>query len=245
MFTKLISEGDCPSFYLALRIKTGSQPPQSETFGFCEQWVVRYDCPFLFTKINKNYMKKNNTFLDPNEKIIWQGRERFLPRFLFLILRKLLIAFIILIFTGVFLAIASIANNKAMDNFLSLFLFMTFIILIYIIYVIILHHSVNYLITNKRAIGWLGVIKRNFKFIDFDKIQNIEIKISFLDRMIGNNTGSIIIMSASQTLHFHHIANSFEVVKILKNTSYNIKTDISFPNAFRPKDNPGYNTKYK
>jgi len=191
-------------------------------------------------------MKKNNTFLDQNEKIIWQGKERFFPRFFLFIFYKFLIAFIIFIFGGIFLIFISLASSdKSINNFSSLLLFLIIFVVGYIIYAITLHNSVNYLITNKRAIGWRGVIKRNFKFMDFDKIQNIDIKISFLDRVIGNNTGSIMIMSTNQTLHFRHIINSFEVVKILKNTSYNIKTDINFPNAFRPKTNPGYNTEYK
>jgi len=185
-------------------------------------------------------MKKDNNFFDPNEKIIWQGRERFFPRFVFLILYKFLIAFGIFVVGGMIIVLG---DNS--DGLISLFLGLVFLMLCYMIYMIMLNGSIHYIITDKRVIGYIGIIRKKFKFIDFDKIQNIDIKISFSDRLAGGNTGSIIIMSASETLHFYHVANSFEVVKILKNTSYNIKTDINFPNALRPDTNPGYNTKYK
>jgi hypothetical protein len=41
------------------------------------------------------------------------------------------------------------------------------------------------------------------------------------------------------------IKNLYDLFKMVKQTSVNIKTDFNYPNALRPDTNPGYNTKYK
>ena len=40
------------------------------------------------------------------------------------------------------------------------------------------------------------------------------------------------------------IENPYEVFKLVKQTSVDIKTDFNYPNAMLPETNPGYNTKY-
>lgn len=41
------------------------------------------------------------------------------------------------------------------------------------------------------------------------------------------------------------VENPYEIYGKLQNIVLDIQTDIEFPNAYRPDENPGYNTKYK
>jgi hypothetical protein len=41
-----------------------------------------------------------------------------------------------------------------------------------------------------------------------------------------------------------HISDPYEVFKRVKHMSLDIQTDIAYPNALRPDENPGYNTEY-
>jgi hypothetical protein len=41
------------------------------------------------------------------------------------------------------------------------------------------------------------------------------------------------------------IEDPYQVFKLVKQTSLDIKTDINYPNALRPETNPGYQTKYE
>jgi hypothetical protein len=44
---------------------------------------------------------------------------------------------------------------------------------------------------------------------------------------------------------FKAIENPYAVFKQLKQVSMDIRTDIQYPNQYRPEDNPGYKTKYR
>lgn len=123
------------------------------------------------------------------------------------------------------------------------------------IYKILLHKNLHYAITNKRVIFQKGVIGRDFEYIDFDQITNAEVNVGFWDRVIGNSSGSILLSSAGSFTYtkqgqvarpytLSHIPNPYEVFKFFKKVSHDVKTDIHYPNQYRPKTNPGYHTDY-
>ncbi|MBI2452355.1 PH domain-containing protein [Candidatus Pacearchaeota archaeon] len=175
------------------------------------------------------------------------------------------------IFIGVFLPLS--AQNAAVETsnngarFFSLFfigwnLFLLPFLLIGLwlligtpIYVWIGHKHIYYAITNKRVIIQKGIIGRDFEYIDFDKITNAEVNVGFWDKTIGQDSGSILISSAgtisygkhgpvSRPYYLANIPNPYDVFKFFKKVSHAVKTDIEFPNQYRPKTNPGYGTEY-
>ena len=100
-----------------------------------------------------------------------------------------------------------------------------------------------------------GVVGRDFEIVDFDKISNAEVNIGLFDKMFGN-TGSILLTTAGSLTYsrqgpvsrpyiLSNVKNPYEVFKFFKKVSYDVKTDIQFPNKYRPNVNPGYKTKYK
>ena len=45
-------------------------------------------------------------------------------------------------------------------------------------------------------------------------------------------------------MEFDSIKKPCEVFKLLKGVSFDVNTDIHYPNELRPEDNKGYKTKY-
>jgi len=114
-----------------------------------------------------------------------------------------------------------------------------------------------YAITNKRVIIQKGVIGGDFDLVDFDQITDFKVNVNLWDKVLGKNSGSILISSAGSiivannetksTVPFtiKNIDNPYGVFKILKDVSFNVKTDIEYPNQMRPGENPGYQTNYE
>jgi hypothetical protein len=106
--------------------------------------------------------------------------------------------------------------------------------------------------SNKRIMMRTGFIGTDFKTIDYDKISDIEVTVNIIERIY--NVGSIRFFSGrTQTDEgnttklydvWSAIENPYEVFKMVKQTSVDIKTDFNYPNALRPDINPGYKTKY-
>ena len=66
------------------------------------------------------------------------------------------------------------------------------------------------------------------------------------------NAGDIVATSSqltaegkSTTIKLTSIENYVDVYNIVKKLQTDIYTDVMYPNAHRPKNNPGYNTEYK
>ena len=66
------------------------------------------------------------------------------------------------------------------------------------------------------------------------------------------NVGDIIATSSqftedrkSASIRISSISDYIEVYNIVKKLQTDVYTDVMYPNAKRPKENPGYNTEYK
>ena len=92
--------------------------------------------------------------------------------------------------------------------------------------------------------------------VDLDQITNAEVRVGFLDKLFGGNSGSVLIATAGsftftrrgpvkKPYTMRHIIEPYNVFKTLKEVSHAVKTDIEFPNKYRPEVNPGYKTDYK
>jgi hypothetical protein len=82
------------------------------------------------------------------------------------------------------------------------------------------------------------------------------VNVSIWDKLLAKSSGTICIFSAGTISYGKHgpyatpyrlsnIPNPYEVFKLFKKTSFDVKSDMEYPNKYRPHDNPGYNTKYK
>lgn len=193
-------------------------------------------------------MKEFNKILNQNEKVFWEGVPSFWP---FFIGRSLITTIFGIFWMGI-MATFFIITSLATPGSLKYIIFLTphfwiglFILFGPTIYNSLVFKHTNYAITDKRVIiqkGWIG---RDFEIIDLDQIVNAEVSIGVFDKLFGGNTGSILVSGTAQkTSMISNIIGPYDVFKYFKKISYDVKTDIEYPNKIRPPENSGYQTDY-
>ncbi|TFG83083.1 MAG: PH domain-containing protein [Erysipelotrichales bacterium] len=118
---------------------------------------------------------------------------------------------------------------------------------------VLVHHNTVYAYTSKRLMLRSGFFGIDFKAIDYDKIQNLEVNVNPLEKMFNVGTVRAFTGEFVNTKNgsrpvfseFTSIQDPYEVFKQIKQISVDIKTDWNYPNQLRPEDNPGYSTNYK
>lgn len=198
-------------------------------------------------------MKELDKVLDDREKVFWEGKPRFWPFFLS--------GFVMAIFGLIFLVVGAVVIivGISQGNYWIILLPHFWIGVAFVFgiptYRALVWKYTYYAITNKRVIIQKGLIGRDFEMVDFDKITNAEVRVGLLDILFGKKSGSILISTAGTFTYtrrgpvqrpytLSHIENPYDVFKFFKKVSHAVKTDIEYPNEYRPKKNPGYNTEY-
>ena len=199
-------------------------------------------------------MKELDKVLNQGEKVLWEGTPFFWPFFFSRIIPTTTFG----IFWLIMLLPAIVKELFTSGNFISVFLLPhfwigVFLVLFPTIFTAFVYKHTYYAITDKRVIFQAGVIGRDFQIVDFDQITNAEVNVGVFDKIFGKNTGSIRVYTAAildntrhgaiaKTSPISNVANPYEVFKFLKQVSFDVKTDIEYPNKIRPESNPGYQT---
>ena len=112
--------------------------------------------------------------------------------------------------------------------------------------------NTKYYVTDKRIILQSGFVDMNYQTIYYKDIKNVNLRVGLIDKLLG--VGDIYFDLATYTTNnrtrtlnhaFLDIENPDEIYPRLQKIVLDIQTDIEYPNALRPDENPGYNTKYK
>lgn len=112
--------------------------------------------------------------------------------------------------------------------------------------------NVEYMMTDLRLYLVSGIFGKDVTNIEYREIKNLTVNVSPLENMLG--LGTIILTPdsvssdggvARRGIRMKHIKNPYDVYKKIKELSLDVTTDQYYPNALRPSDNPGYQTKYK
>ncbi|MCX6709023.1 MAG: PH domain-containing protein [Candidatus Woesearchaeota archaeon] len=205
-------------------------------------------------------MRELDKILDKNEKTLWEGAPKFWP-YLFsssIITTLFGLFWMLFLIPFIILALLDITFGSHIFGFgivlLPHFWIGIFLVIGIPLYLILVHKYTYYAITDKRVIIQKGLIGRDFEIVDFDQITNAEVNVGFFDTLFGGNSGTILIASAgsmtytrqgvSRPYTLRNILKPYEVFKLFKEISHAVKTDIEYPNKYRPKTNPGYKTKY-
>lgn len=106
-----------------------------------------------------------------------------------------------------------------------------------------------YAISTKRVMLRSGFWGTDFRAIDHDRISDTSVDVSPLDTFF--HSGTIVINTGIRDSNgqianesIRAVRNPYEVFRILKTVSVDVKTDWEYPNAMRPDMNPGYKTNY-
>ena len=110
--------------------------------------------------------------------------------------------------------------------------------------------NTNYYVTNRRIIIQGGFLAVNEKSLFFKEIRSVQSKVGLFDKLSG--TGSILfnaeMISGNNKAtppSFQYLENAGAVYQRVQGTVLDMQTDMEYPNALRPEENPGYNTDYK
>lgn len=113
--------------------------------------------------------------------------------------------------------------------------------------------NTHYYVTNRRIIIQSGFLAVNETALYYKDIRNTNLKIGLLDKLF--NTGDVCFDTGTYTHtrngnrlithNFEDLDNAQEVYSKVQRIVLDMQTDIEYPNAYRPAENPGYNTDYR
>ena len=103
------------------------------------------------------------------------------------------------------------------------------------------YKNVEYALTSKRIIIKSGIFV-DIKNIYYAEVESVNVKVGLVDKMF--KVGDIYIRTKLTSTAIMDIENPYVVMNKIQEIVNNIKTDMAYPNALRPEQNPGYETKY-
>jgi hypothetical protein len=125
---------------------------------------------------------------------------------------------------------------------------------LYFVYSILVYRFVRYVITDKRTLIQKGIIGRDFTGIEHDAVTSTSVYVGVADKLFGKNSGTVkIVHSGSSRSKYGSpvptalmsVTDPYAVYQLFNKTSHDVRTDVQYPNAMRPENNPGYKTDYK
>lgn len=194
--------------------------------------------------------------LAEGEQELWSAKPKKSAFIINNILTMLPLALIWLLFDSFFI-VAFVSSGSPKEMILPLVLFFAFHLMpvwIWLGNVLTANKkwkNTKYYVTDKRIIIQTGIIGASYDTIYYKDIKNVSLKVGIIDKLlkVGDiyiDTGSILTSSSKNVMMtILDVENPYEIYGKLQKIVLDIQTDIEFPNAYRPDENPGYNTKYK
>lgn len=112
------------------------------------------------------------------------------------------------------------------------------------------YKNTTYIVTDRAIYVSSGTFTRNFDTKPFAELSHINLHRGIFDQMF--NVGDIIATTnqltqngKSVTISIASISNYIDVYNMVKKLQTDIYSDVMYPNAKRPSENPGYNTEYR
>lgn len=137
-------------------------------------------------------------------------------------------------------------ENSMVLGILGFLLALTVIVLLsYVIKIIVgyaEYKNVEYVFTGKRIIIRKGLIGIDVESVYYADVTRARLEVDLLARMF--KVGTIAIETSSNSAYLQEIENPYRVLSEIQKITNDIKTDMMYPNALRPEENEGYNTKY-
>lgn len=111
--------------------------------------------------------------------------------------------------------------------------------------------NTTYFVTNRRIILRGGVLAVNETSLFYKDIRNAQVRIGLLDKLF--HTGDIVFDDGMYRTRgnrtprptLEDLENPHQVYNRIQKIILDIQTDMEFPNAYRPEENPGYRTDYR
>lgn len=111
------------------------------------------------------------------------------------------------------------------------------------------YNNIYYIVTDRAIYVSGGIFSRSYNRKPFAELAHIHLHRGVFDQYF--NVGDVIATSgqftpgkSSAAIRIDSIADYADVYKLVKKLQEDIYTDIMYPNAKRPSENPGYKTEY-
>ena len=212
---------------------------------------------YFMGKYNEKYFKddgmssnKIEDLVGADEQILWRGKPKKSAFIWSKICTMLPIAIIWALFDGGFIYMLSTTGAfSSMPTFLVVFIILFFLIhllpvwlwLSNVITAWAQYKNIEYAFTNKRIIVRTGILI-DIKNIYYMDIESVNLRVGLIDRML--KVGDIYIKTKTEAVVLYDITNPYFITNQLQKIINDIKVDMNFPNALRPEENQGFNTKY-
>ena len=112
------------------------------------------------------------------------------------------------------------------------------------------YRNTAYIVTDRAIYVSGGIFTKNINAKPFAELSHINLHRGVFDQMF--NVGDIIATTnqvdqkgKTVTVNISSISDYTKVYNLVKKVQTDIYTDVMYPNAKRPSENPGYNTEYK
>lgn len=192
----------------------------------------------------------------PNEKILYEGKPSKKCYIFESIFNPLLFFALVwgVIDIGVLGSVFFEQNSSNMLLFLVPFMLIhmmpVWLYLGGIIFTVRRYKNTSYIVTDRAIYVSSGIFTQNINVKPFAELSHINLHRGIFDQIF--NVGDIIATTnhfnqngQSVTISISSISNYIEVYNLVKKVQTDIYTDVMYPNAKRPSENPGYNTEYK
>ena len=162
-------------------------------------------------------MDEIKSLLEPKEKVVWNSQPGYAPYITSAVFGSLMAAVFVSIFIGAFL------KSLLLAVIIGIIIFASGIIISQMAY-----KRTHYAITNKRAIIQSGIIGRDFKSIDYDRMQNVSVNVGLLGVIfkVGSVrifTGELETVGSGKNSRiqakydgFNYVKSPYEVLKKLQ-----------------------------
>lgn len=212
-------------------------------------------------KYNSSYYTSYNEYselermLMPDESIIWRGTPKKSAYVINASMKMAPIAIIWLLFDGTFIFSFFSAGQMARGMmlmiipFFFLHLMPVWIWLFNVLTASKRWKNTEYAVTNKRVLIRNGLVGYQYESIYYTDIANVSLRVGMIDKMLGVGdihllTRGIGVNGSKTSPVILDIEDPQRVFSMVQSTVLNIQTDIHYPNAYRPENNPGYGTQY-
>ncbi|MDX9916502.1 MAG: PH domain-containing protein [Gudongella sp.] len=198
------------------------------------------------------YEREFYDILNSGERILWADRPnrivhmmRALPMLIFGLLWGTFDLFFILMIRGN-------GPGLMLVPFFLLHLFPLWLGVGGMLATLVTYQNTIFCYTDKRVIVRSGFWGVDYKSTEFDAIRTIEVNVNPLENSMGLGTIRINeehVSNGKSTTRLgkrlYGISRPYEVYKDLKKISLDVRSDIYYPNQYRPSENRGYNTEYR
>lgn len=203
-------------------------------------------------------LKDLSAMIGKDEKVLWFSKPDKLCFILEGIFNPLLpIAIIWAIFDSIGIYIAATAGGKGALSivipFMLIHLMPVWIYIGGVIMTFLKYKNTGYVVTTKGIYASGGFFTRTFNMKPFSEVSYVNIHRGIFDQLIGvgdviasykGNSFTVNGQQVGSGIAICDIADYQRVFKMVKELQEDVFSDTMYPNALRPENNPGYNTKY-